>query len=52
MFLNLVNSSYCLVFKEDDREEEMFVILKMNSSIVLMISKEDLIGLRLKYKIN
>lgn len=32
-----------------NEDEEIFVILKMNSSIVLMISKEDLIGLSMKY---
>lgn len=46
----LENNSYCAIFQEGkDREEEMFVVLKMPSSMVLMICKEEINGLRIKY---
>jgi len=49
-FFNLSGGSYCLVWQEDGMEqEELVTIAKMTNSIVVMVPREDINGLRIKY---
>lgn len=49
-FFNLNGGSYCLVWKEEGMEqEELVTIAKMKNSIVVMVPREDINGLRIKY---
>ena len=52
-FTKLSKNSYCLVYKNDAEnfEEELFMVSKMEHSIVIMVPKEDIAGFKIKYKI-
>ena len=52
-FTKLTKNSYCLVYKNDEptADEELFMVSKMEHSIVIMVPKEDIAGFKIKYKI-
>ena len=49
LYLDLERGSYCLSYQQPSRQEEFIVIAKMEKSIVVMVPKEDLLAMKLKY---
>lgn len=51
-FLSLPKNSYCLIYKpEGQPDEELFMVSKMEHSVVVMAPKEDVLGFKIKLKL-
>lgn len=53
MFVSLPKNSYCLVYRpEGQPDEELFMVSKMEHSVVVMAPKEDVHGFKIKLKLD